>query len=349
METELFGRMPDGRPIELYRLKNSCMEAEFMSYGAGLIALTLPDRAGQRDNVVLGFATLHDYVQNHRSDTPFFFGSTIGRYANRIANARFTLEGRKYQLIANNGAHSLHGGPDGFYNVVWTSRPIENGVAFQYLSKDGEEGFPGNLSTTVRFTLCGADLRIEYQASTDKATVVNLTNHAYFNLAGARSDSMLDHQLKLAASRFTPIDSSTIPTGEVRSVSGTALDFRSGTPIGERIHAGDEQLQLAKGYDHNFVLDDTSSELRSAAELYEPVSGRVLEVLTTEPAIQFYSGNYLDGTARGKSGVAYAKYSGLCLETQHFPDSPNHASFPSTVLRAGEIFRSVTIYRFSTR
>ena len=349
METELFGRMPDGRPIELYRLKNSKMEAEFMSYGAGIISLTLPDRAGERQDVVLGFASLDDYVQNHRSKTPFFFGSTIGRYANRIANAHFSLDGKEYALTRNNGPHSLHGGPGGFYNVVWDVEPIGNGVSFHYLSKHGEEGFPGNLSITVRFVMEGADLKIEYLATTDKTTVINLTNHAYFNLAGAGHASVLGHELRLFASRFTPVNAGTIPTGEIRPVTGTALDFRQAKPIGERVHGFEEQLKLANGYDHNFVLDDDSNQLKPAAELYEPATGRVLEVLTTEPAIQFYSGNYLDGIARGKSGEPYVKHSGLCLETQHFPDSPNHPDFPSTVLRAGETFHSVTIYRFSTR
>jgi aldose 1-epimerase len=354
METELFGRMPDGRRIELYRLKNSRMEAELMSYGAGILSLTLPDRAGQRENVVLGFASLGEYVQNHGSKTPFFFGSTIGRFANRIANARFSLDGHEYSLAKNNGPHSLHGGPSGFYNVVWDATPIdatpiEDGVSFRYLSKDGEEGFPGNLTVTVRFSVAEADLKMEYLASTDKSTVVNLTNHAYFNLAGAGRSSILSHELRLSSSRFTPIDSGTIPTGEIRSVAGTALDFRQPRAIGERIHDGDEQLKLANGYDHTFVLDDSSNRLKPAAEVYEPATGRVLQVLTTEPAIQFYSGNYLDGSARGRSGEAYAKRSGLCLETQHFPDSPNRSNFPSTVLRAGEAFHSVTIYRFSTR
>lgn len=349
MDTELFGRMPDGNPIELYRLKNSSIEAEFMSYGAGVISLTLPDHAGQRENVVLGFPTLDDYVRNHRCPAPFFFGSTIGRYANRIANGRFRLEGREFTLARNNGRHSLHGGPGGFWNVVWDAEPIDNGVAFHYLSKDGEEGFPGNLKTTVRFTLSSGDLRIEYQASTDKTTIVNLTNHAYFNLAGAGNGSILDHQLQLAASHFTPVDPSTIPTGEMHSVAGTPLDFRKPVPIGQRIHECHEQLLFARGYDHNFVLDSGARELKLAAELYEPTSRRVLQVLTTEPAIQFYSGNYLDGSARGKSGEPYVKHSGFCLETQHFPDSPNRPHFPPTVLHGGESFQSVTIYRFSTR
>ena len=349
METELFGRMPDGGAIELYRLKNSGIEAEFMSYGAGVISLTLPDHAGQRENVLLGFPTLEGFVRNHRSRNPFFFGSTIGRYANRIAYGRFPLEGRDYTLTQNNGCHALHGGPGGFYNVVWNAEALDNAVAFHYFSRDGEEGFPGNLNATVRFTLSNSDLKIEYRASTDRTTVVNLTNHAYFNLAGAGNGSILDHQLQLAASRFTPVDPSTIPTGEILSVAGTPLDFRQSVPIGRRIHERHEQLLFANGYDHNFVLDSGAKELKLAAELYEPTSGRALQVLTTEPAIQFYSGNYLDGSACGKSGQPYLKHSGLCLETQHFPDSPNHANFPSTLLHPGEAFHSVTIYRFSTR
>lgn len=348
METELFGRMPNGRPIELYRLKNAKMEAEFMSYGAALISLTLPDSAGRRENVVLHLASLDDYLRNHSSNAPFFFGSTIGRYANRIANARFSLDGQEYSLAKNNGPHSLHGGPGGFYNLVWDAQPVESGVAFHYLSKDGEEGFPGNLSTTVRFTLDGGDLHIAYFASTDKDTIINLTNHAYFNLAGAGHASILSHELKLFASQFTPIDSGTIPTGEVRSVAGTALDFRRPEPIGERLHGGDEQLRLANGYDHNFVLDGNSNQLKMAAEVCAPVSGRVLQVLTTEPAIQFYSGNYLDGSARGKCGEPYSKHSGLCLETQHFPDSPNKPEFPSTELKPGQRYHTTTIYKFST-
>jgi aldose 1-epimerase len=349
VETEVFGKMPDGSSIELYRLKSESMEAEFVAYGATLVSLRVPDREGRWDDVVLGFGGLDGYVQNNRSKAPNFFGGTIGRYANRIAQGRFTLEGKEYALRQNNGPHCLHGGPGGFYNAVWRAERIENGIAFQYVSRDGEEGFPGTLHTTVRFTLSRADLRIEYRAATDKTTAVNFTNHSYFNLHGAGRGSILDHELKLAASNFTPVDAGTIPTGAVRGVAGTAFDFRKATAIGERIQARDEQLELGHGYDHNFVLDDISSELKLAAEVFEPASGRVLEVLTTEPAIQFYSGNYLDGSMRGKDGQAYEKYSGLCLETQHFPDSPNHANFPSTVLRPGEKFHSVTIYRFSRR
>jgi aldose 1-epimerase len=233
--------------------------------------------------------------------------------------------------------------------VVWRGEAIPNGVAFHYISKDGEEGFPGTLKTTVRFILSGGDLLIEYQAETDKPTVVNLTNHAYFNLTGSVRGTVLDHHLKLHASHFTPVDTQVIPTGELRPVAGTPLDFRKLTPIGERVHAPYEQLEIANGYDHNFVLDDASTNLKLAAELYDPGSGRVLEVLTTEPAIQFYSGNYLDGSAHGKGNKSYGQYTGLCLETQHYPDSPNQPNFPSTVLRPGETLNSTTVYRFSTR
>ena len=346
---QLFGTMPDGQPIELYTLKNDHLEADLISYGAAIVCLRAPDRSGRRENIVLGFSDLDSYVQNHRSEAPFFFGSTIGRYANRIANARLTLDGSQYTLPANNGPHCLHGGPSGFYNVVWKAEPAQDALDFHYLSKDGDGGFPGALQTTVRFTLSGSELQIEYQASTDKPTVLNLTNHAYFNLSGTGRGPILRHHLKLFAASFTPVDSRTIPTGEIRPVAGTALDFRQSTPIGSRLHSSDRQLQLGKGYDHNFVLDDSSRNLKPAAELFDPVTGRVLEVLTTEPAIQFYSGNYLDGSACGQSGEPYTQHTGLCLETQHFPDSPNHPNFPSTVLRPGETFRSTTIYRFSTR
>jgi aldose 1-epimerase len=349
MQNELFGNMPEGAPIDVYRLKNDFIEGEFISYGAAIVSLCTPDRSGHRENVLLGFPGLDGYVKNNRSNSPTFFGSTIGRYANRIANARFSLNGHAYKLPKNNGQHLLHGGPGGFYNVVWNAEPIENGVAFHYLSKDGDQGFPGALTATVRYTLFGPDLHIAYHASTDKTTVLNLTNHAYFNLAGAGRGSILAHQLKIHAARFTPVDAGTIPTGELRSVAGTPFDFLQPTAVGQRINDCNEQLTLGKGYDHNFVLDDPSANLKPAAELHDPASGRKLEVLTTEPAIQFYSGNYLDGTARGKTGEPYSKHSGLCLETQHYPDSPNQPDFPSTVLRPGEIFQSTTIYRFSAR
>jgi aldose 1-epimerase len=346
---QLFGKMPDGRLIELFTLRNGHLEASFIAYGAAVVSMRAPDRSGRRENVVLGFSDLDGYVQNHRSGAPFFFGSTIGRYANRIANSCLTLDGRQYSLPANNGQHCLHGGPNGFFNVVWDVEPSENALAFHYTSKDGEEGFPGTLKTTVCFSLADGGLQIDYHASTDKPTVINLTNHAYFNLTGDSRASVLAHQLRLFASSFTPVTAQTIPTGEICPVAGTALDFRKSTPIGARLDDPDQQLQLAQGYDHNFVLDGSSPNLKPAAELFDPASGRLLEVLTTEPAIQFYSGNYLNGSSHNHSSAPFSKHTAVCLETQHFPDSPNHPHFPSTVLRPGETFRSTTIYRFSTR
>jgi aldose 1-epimerase len=338
--------MPDGTPVELLSFGSGRLEVELITYGAGIVSLRAPDRNGRFEDVVLGFPDLASLVRDQSSKAPHFFGSTIGRYANRIAQGRFALDGQNIQLSKISGEHSLHGGAGGFYNRVWRAEAVENGVAFHYFSKDGEEGFPGNLETTVCFTLSGADLRIDYEATTDKPTVVNLTNHSYFNLAGHGDSSILSHQLRLFASHFTPVDSGLIPTGEFYSVAGTPFDFRKMTAIGGRIAADGEQLRLGNGYDHNFVLDDGLSTLKQAAELYEPSSGRVLEIWTTEPAIQFYSGNFLDGSIRGKAGAVYAKHAGLCLETQHFPDSPNRVEFPSTILRPGDIFRSATVLKF---
>lgn len=345
----LFGKLPNGIPVEAFTLKSDQLKVELISFGAGILSLSVPDRAGHLENVVLDFPDLAGYAQNHGSRTPFFFGSTIGRYANRIANARFSLDGREYCLAKNNAEHSLHGGPGGFYNVVWDSAAIDYGVIFKYLSKDGEEGFPGDLETTVRYSLSGAQLKIDYRATTDAPTVLNLTNHAYFNLTGAGSGSALSHRLKLFASRFTPTDAGLIPTGELRTVTDTPMDFLQSTAIDARIDANDEQLDLGHGYDHNFILDGAPSDLKAAAELYDPESGRLLEISTTEPAIQFYSGNFLDGTIRGKSGALHNKHAGLCLETQHYPDSPNHPDFPSTVLRPDKVFRSTTILKFGIR
>jgi len=345
----LFGKLPGGTAVELHTLKSAELEVQLISFGAGILSLRAPDRAGRLDNVVLDFPDLTGYVQNHGSKAPNFFGSTIGRFANRIANARFALNNKQYQLTPNNGPHSLHGGPGGFYNLVWQSESAADNVSFHYLSKDGEEGFPGNLKSTVRYSLSRAQLKIDYLAVTDAPTVVNLTNHSYFNLAGAGAGSILSHQLKLFASRFTPTDAGAIPTGELRSVAGTPMDFRKSVAIGERIGADDEQMRFGHGYDHNFVLDGGVDALKPAAELYDPSSRRFLEISTTEPAIQFYSGNFLDGSIVGKSGAPYEKHAGLCLETQHYPDSPNHPEFPSTVLRPGQTFRSTTILKFSVR
>ena len=347
--TNLFGKLPNGTPVELHTLKSGALEAQLISFGAGIISLRVPDRIGRMENIVLDFPDLAGYVQNHGSKAPNFFGSTIGRFANRIAGARFALNGKEYALAKNNGQHSLHGGPGGFYNVAWQSERAADGVTFHYLSKDGEEGFPGNLKASVRYSVSGSQLKVDYLATTDAATVINVTNHSYFNLAGAGNGSILNHQLKLFASRFTPTDAGAIPTGELRSVAGTPMDFRQSTAIGARIANDDQQLRFGQGYDHNFVLDGGVDVLKPAAELYDPASGRLLEISTTEPAIQFYSGNFLDGSIVGKSGARYEKYAGLCLETQHYPDSPNHPAFPSTLLRPGQTFRSTTILKFGTR
>ena len=344
-----FGTMPDGKSVELYTLKSPTLDAQIMTYGAAIVSLRVPDRDGKADDIVLGFPNLSGYVANHSSKAPVFFGTAIGRYGNRIAHAKFSLDGKEFTLSKNDGDNSLHGGPGGFHNVVFEAEPFTNGVALHYVSKDGDEGYPGNLSMDVRYVLSGADLMIHYHATTDKPTVLNPTNHSYFNLAGAGNGTILSHQLKLFASRFTPVDSALIPTGELRAVARTPFDFGKLTAIGQRIHEDEEQLHKGHGYDHNFVLDDESQNLKQAAELYDPFTGRVMEVWTSEPAIQFYCGNFLDGTIKGKNRVSYPRHAGLCLETQHFPDSPNHPDFPSTLLRPGQTFQSTTIYRFTTR
>jgi aldose 1-epimerase len=345
-----FGKMPDGTPIDLYILSSGSAEARITNYGGIIVDLKAPDRNQKLSDVVLGFDDLDGFVTNNNDPKGgAFFGAIIGRYANRIAHGTFTLDGKKYSLPLNNGGNSLHGGPHGFNNVVWKAKPIKNGVELNYLSKDGEAGYPGNLSVIVRYTLVQSDLRIEYSATTDKPTVLNLTNHAYFNLAGQGQGDILNHQLILHASRFTPVDRNLIPTGELRSVEATPLDFRKATAIGARINADYDQLRLANGYDHNWVLDNRAGSLAEAAEVYEPGSGRVLKVLTDQPGIQFYSSNFLNGSIKGKGGIGYGQHSAFSLETQHFPDSPNHPSFPTTELNPDERYHTVTVYSFSTR
>ena len=349
VSTQPFGKMPDGTPIDLYILTSSSAEARITNYGGIIVDLKAPDRNQKLADVVLGFDDLDGFIANNNDPKGgAFFGAIIGRYANRIAHGTFTLDGKKYSLPLNNGENSLHGGPHGFNNVVWKAKPIMDGLELSYLSKDGEAGYPGNLSVIVRYTLVQSELRIEYSATTDKPTVLNLTNHAYFNLAGQGQGDILNHQLTLLASRFTAVDRNLIPTGELKSVAGTPLDFRKATAVGARINDDYDQLRLGHGYDHNWVLDQAGS-LTEAAEVYEPGSGRVLKVLTDQPGIQFYSSNYLDGSIRGKGGVAYAQHSAFCLETQHFPDSPNHPGFPRTELNPNERYHTVTVYSFSIR
>ena len=343
------GKLPNGAAVEIYTLKDEKIEVQVATYGGEVISLKAPDRTGKMADVVLGFDDPSGYYENSNSKGAAFFGALVGRYANRIAHAKFSLDGKEYTLAKNNGENTLHGGPAGFHNRMWEGKIIPDGVELTYVSKDGEEGYPGNLSVTVRYTVESGDLKIDYAATTDKPTVLNLTNHSYFNLSGQGNGTILQEQLQLNASRFTPVDSTLIPTGELKSVSGTPFDFLKPHAVGERINADDEQIRLGHGYDHNFVIDGGGKELTKAAEVYDPASGRVLQVLTTEPGVQFYTSNFLDGSIKGKEGIAYPRNAGLCLETQHFPDSPNHPDFPSAVLRPGGKFHSVTVYRFATR
>jgi aldose 1-epimerase len=351
IERSGFGALPDGTAVERYLLRNARgVTVAILTYGGIVQSVEVPDREGALGNVVLGFATLADYLARGA-----YFGTITGRYANRIAGARFTLDGRTHRLAANNGPNALHGGINGFNSRVWQASerngPDGVGVALRYVSADGEEGYPGRLDTEVTYTLTeGNALRIDYRATTDKPTVVNLTNHSFFNLAGEGAGSVLDHELTLQASRYTPVDADLIPTGEIAPVAGTALDFTKPMAVGARIRSGEPQLVRGRGYDHNLVLDQsTEGELTPAARLRDPRSGRVMEVSTTEPAVQLYSGNFLDGSAVGIGGRAYRQSDGLCLETQHFPDSPNRPGFPSTVLRPGETFSSTTIFAFTAR
>lgn len=350
LKQESFGKTEDGQSVELYTLINRHgVEAKIMTYGGTVVSLKVPDRNGKLSDVVLGYDNLDGYLKGTK-----YIGALIGRYGNRIAKGRFDLGGVGYKLAVNNGENHLHGGIRGFDKVVWKARPLRlrAGAALEltYLSRDGEEGYPGNLTTTVVYTLTDRDeLKIDYSATTDKDTVVNLTHHSYFNLAGHGSGDILGHQLMINADRFTPTDAGSIPTGELRSVTGTPFDFTHMTAMGARIDADDEQLKFGSGYDHNWVLNGPTGRLRRAAKVVEPTTGRVLEVWTTEPGMQFYTGNFLDASQAGKNGVAYNRRSGFCLETQHFPDSPHYPNFPSTVLKKGGRYQSTTIYRFTVQ
>jgi aldose 1-epimerase len=348
IQKQEYGKSADQQTVDLYTLTNARgMEAKITNYGGVVVSLKAPDRSGKMEDVVLGYENLDGYLNDKR-----YFGGIIGRYGNRIAKGKFSLNGQSYTLARNNGENHLHGGIKGFDKMVWQAKEIKSpdGAALEltYFSKDGEEGYPGNLSVTVVYTLTNNnELKIDYSATTDKDTVVNLTNHSYFNLAG--KGNILNHEVMLNADRFTPVDKGSIPTGELRSVKGTPMDFTQPTAIGARIEQKDEQLIFGKGYDHNWVLNSSGGALALAARVSEPGSGRVMEVHTTEPGIQFYTGNFLDGTAKGKGGQLYEHRSGFCLETQHFPDSPNKPGFPSTVLKPGQKYATTTIYRFSSR
>jgi len=349
VKQDSFGALPDGRRAMLYTLSNPHgMEVSISSYGAIVVSVKVPDRNGKIADVVLGFDSLDSYLNPQQSH----FGAVVGRYGNRIANGRFTLDGAEYTLARNNGENSLHGGIKGFDKQMWLASAVNSddgpGVELTYLSKDGEEGFPGNLTAKVTYTLtANNELKIDYEATTDKDTVLNLTNHSYFNLAGQGNGDILDHVLTIDADRFTPVNATLIPTGELRGVAGTPFDFRKPTAIGAHINDPDPQLQIGKGYDHNFVLNHSDGTLSLAARVTDPKSGRTLEVLTTQPGVQFYTANHIDGTMHGKSGAVYGRRSGFCLETQHFPDSPNQPSFPSVALKPGEKYHSTTVFKFS--
>ena len=346
-----FGKTSDGQNIDLYTLRNTHgVEAKITNYGGIVVSLKVPDRNGKFDDVVLGFNDLDTYLT---SNGPYL-GALIGRYGNRIAKGRFTLNGVEYKLATNNGANHLHGGIKGFDKVVWNGREMKTAagpaVVLTYLSKDGEEGYPGNLNVRVIYTLTNNnELKIDYSATTDKDTVTNLTHHSYFNLAGEGNGDILNHLVTINGSRFVPTDAESIPTGKLKAVAGTPFDFLKPAAIGSRIDQDDEQIKFGRGYDHTWVINGRAGVMRLAATAYEANSGRVMQVWTTEPGVQFYTGNFLDGTLTGKSGKVYQRRYGFCLETQHYPDSPNQPSFPTTTLKKGQTLKSTTIYRFSAK
>lgn len=342
----IFGKTPDGTPVELYVLKNGQITVKVMTYGAIITEIDTPDCNGKEGDVVLGFDSLEGYLGKHP-----YFGATVGRVANRIAKGKFTLNGQEYTLAVNDGPNTLHGGLKGFDKVIWKAEPISRpdgpSIKLTRRSPDGEEGYPGNLDVSVQFTVTEQnELKIEYTATTDKATPINLSNHSYFNLAGRTTEPVLGHELMLAADHYTPVDETLIPTGEIAPVAGTPLDFTKPTDIGARIK---ELKGEPTGYDHNFVLNSGGKSLALAVRVYEPKTGRVMELSTTEPGVQFYTGNFLDGTITGKDGIAYRKHHAFCLEAQHYPDSIHHANFPSAVLEPGKTYTQTTVYKFSAR
>ena len=348
IKRSVFGKMPDGQQVDLYTLTNANgMQVGITNYGGRIVSILVPDRHGNMADVVLGFDNLQGYLDTHT-----YFGALIGRYANRIGGAQFTLDGTVYKLPVNNGPNSLHGGVKGFDQKVWTAREIQGDeptLELTYLSKDGEEGYPGNMHVKVVYTLTKDNaIKIDYSATTDKDTVINLTNHSYFNLAGEGNGNILKQVLMINSNEITPVNANQIPTGEIMNVAGTPFDFRKPTPIGERINEDNQQLKNGKGYDINYILDRKGPGLELAARAYDPDSGRELEVYTTEPGIQFYSGNFLNGSVHGKGGTAYEMRSAFCLETQHYPDSPNHPNFPTTELKPGQTFHQVTVFKFTT-
>ncbi|MGE5806815.1 MAG: aldose epimerase family protein [Ignavibacteria bacterium] len=350
IDKKLFGTLPDGSKVYSYTLKNSLgMKAEIIEFGAIVRTLSVPDRSGKFSDIVLGYDDLSGY-ENGSS----YLGAIVGRYGNRIAKGKFTMDGKEYQLTVNSGTNHLHGGVKGFDKVLWKAEPVENetdpALKLTYVSKDGEEGYPGTVTVSVTYTVTkDNELRIDYEGTTDKTTILNPTHHSYFNLTGDFTKKILDHELMIKADTLTPVDSNLIPSGELKKVGGTPFDFRKPEKIGARINEKDEQLRFGIGYDHNWVINDYSKNVRLSAAVYDPQSGRYMEVLTDQPGLQFYSGNFLDGSAKGKGGIFYEHRTGLCLEAQLFPDSPNKKNFPSAVLKPGEVYHQTTIYKFSTK
>ena len=337
-----FGKLPDGSTAELYTLTDSVLTVKLTTFGAHVTSVKAADKEGKVADVILGYDSLDGYLKDEKT----YMGSVVGRYGNRIGKGKFALDGHDYQLTLNNNGNTLHGGTTGFDRLNWSAKRVPNGVEFTLVSKDGDQGFPGTVTAHVRYTLAGDKLRMDYSATTDKPTVINLTNHSYFNLAGG--GDILGEVLKLDASAYTAIDAGLIPTGDLPTVAGTPFDFRSPTAVGARINTPNDQLKLAGGYDHNWVLDKKGPGMQEAAVLTDPASGRKLIVTTTEPGVQFYSGNFLDGTMTGRDGKTYTKYAGLCLETQHYPDSPNQPKWPSTTVRPGKPYHSTTVFEFTT-
>jgi aldose 1-epimerase len=350
MKTTVFGKLPDGREVRQYTLTNGVgLTAQVIDYGATITSLSAPDRNGKIADIVLGYDNLDGYINGTA-----YFGAIVGRYGNRIGKGKFQLEGQSYQLTINDGENHLHGGRIGFNKVLWDAQIPGDGstdsLQLQYVSKDGEEGYPGTVTLKVTYTLTEKnELRIDYSGTSDKPTILNPTQHSYFNLSGNFSNTILDHLLMIEADSTTPVDKGLITTGQLMNVANTPMDFRSPMAIGAHINDRDEQLEVGRGYDHNWVLRGTVGKMRKAAELYEATSGRLMSVFTDQAGLQFYSGNFLDGTAKGKNGIAYQQRSGLCLETQAFPDTPNKSQFPSATLRPGQTYRQTTIYKFSTK
>lgn len=350
MDRTTFGMLPDGREVFQYTLANrSGVTAQIINYGATVTSLLVPDRNGEIQDIALGYDTLQEYI-----DGTAYFGAIVGRYGNRIGKGRFQLDGQLYQLTINDGENHLHGGAVGFNKVLWDASVLsdseEPSLQLQYVSPDGEEGYPGTVTLKVIYTLTGKnELRIDYEGTTDQTTILNPTHHSYFNLSGSFANKILDHLLTIEADGYTPVDEGLIPTGEIAAVENTPMDFRTAKEIGTHIEVQDEQLEYGKGYDHNWVLRESAGQIRKIAELYEPVSGRLMTMFSDQPGLQFYSGNFLDGTAKGKDGITYQHRTGLCLEAQAFPDTPNKPQFPPVTLKPGKVYRQTTIHQFSTR